>query len=205
MKKTMLTYKTLDRFEAEYIIGNYTEKEIEKIEFAAYVANMNVCNNLEWTEADIFSDFLRVLDIDKITVVKKKNDIMNDYMALVTSTETRGSRTLYHIGNRFTVETVKVDADLKSKNSLMNLWKKAGMIKKTLPSYICISTFYTDECGRCWGRYNVTEKRSDDGRRMVINFDYLREATPENERELVAECIRLMVEATGYQPEAVAM
>lgn len=130
---------------------------------------------------------------------------MTDYMALVTSTETQGTRTLYHIGSRFIVETVKVEADLKRKNSLMNLWKKAGVIKKTLPSYISISTYYTDECGVCFSRYNVTAKPRDDGRGMVINFDYLREATPENERELVAECIRLMVEATGYKPAAVAM
>lgn len=130
---------------------------------------------------------------------------MNDYMALVTSTETRGSRTLYHIGDRFIVDTVKVDADLKSEKSLMNMWKRAGWIKKALPSYISVQTYYTDECGQCWGYYNITEKPSDDGRRRVINFDYLREATPENERELVAECIRLMVEATGYKPAAVAM
>lgn len=76
MKKTMLTYKTLDRFEAEYITENYTEKELERVEFAAYVANMNRCSNPEWTEADIFTDFLRVLDIEKITVEKKEDETM---------------------------------------------------------------------------------------------------------------------------------
>ena len=73
MKKTMLTCKTLDRFEMEYNTTQYTPDEIEKIEFAAYVANMNTCNHPEWTESDIFKEFLRVLAIDKITVTKKES------------------------------------------------------------------------------------------------------------------------------------
>lgn len=66
MKKTMLTYKTLDRFEREYKTEHYTPEQIETIEHAAYVANMNQCNNPEWTEADIFADFIRVLGVHKI-------------------------------------------------------------------------------------------------------------------------------------------
>lgn len=73
MKKTMLTCKTLDRFEAEYNTTQYTPDEIEKVEFATYVANMNTCNHSEWTESDIFKEFLRVLAIDKITVTKKES------------------------------------------------------------------------------------------------------------------------------------
>lgn len=73
MKKTMLTSKTLERFEAEYNTNQYTPDEIEKVEFAAYVANMNTCNHPEWTESDIFIEFLRVLSIDKITVTKKES------------------------------------------------------------------------------------------------------------------------------------
>lgn len=72
MEKTMLTYRTLDRFEAEYQTEHYTDAEIEKIEHSAYVANMNQCNNPEWTTLDIFNDFLRVLAIHKINVAKKQ-------------------------------------------------------------------------------------------------------------------------------------
>lgn len=71
MEKTMLTCDTLYRFEAEYITENYTEQEIKTVEHAAYVANMNECAHPEWTEADIFNDFLRVLKICKIAVAKK--------------------------------------------------------------------------------------------------------------------------------------
>lgn len=83
MKKTMLTYKTLNRFEAEYITENYTEAEIEAVEYAAYVANMNTYTHPEWTEADIFNDFMRVLSIHKIittpkAIEEKENETMNE-------------------------------------------------------------------------------------------------------------------------------
>lgn len=71
MKHTMLTGKTLTRFEAEYITDGYTAEEVGKIEFAAYVANMNECAHPEWTESDIFADFIRVLAIDGITPTEK--------------------------------------------------------------------------------------------------------------------------------------
>ena len=66
MKKTMLTYETLDRFEREYKTEHYTPEQVKTIEHAAYVANMNRCSHPEWTEADIFADFIRVLGIHKI-------------------------------------------------------------------------------------------------------------------------------------------
>lgn len=66
MKKSMLTCETLDRFESEYKTEHYTPEQIGTIEHAAYVANMNKCNNPDWTEADIFADFIRVLGIHKI-------------------------------------------------------------------------------------------------------------------------------------------
>ena len=72
IKKTMLTYKNINCFEAEYITNQYTPCEIEAIELAAYTANMNECVHPEWKEDDIFNDFLRVLKIHKIAVVKKK-------------------------------------------------------------------------------------------------------------------------------------
>lgn len=70
MKKTMLTCETLDRFEKEYKTEQYTETQIETIERAAYVANMNRNAHPEWTKDDIFADFLRVLGIDHIETEK---------------------------------------------------------------------------------------------------------------------------------------
>lgn len=118
--------------------------------------------------------------------------ITRHYMQFVTSTEKMSdTRTRYHVGDRFTIDVTRCPADLSNPYSLMNIWKKHGFIAAVLPSYLVVDTYYTDVKGNCWGYYNVTHKKSEDGHRMVIDFNYLREATPENERELVARCIRL--------------
>lgn len=69
MKRTMLTSDTLDRFEKEYKTAHYTEQQVKAIELAAYVANMNRNAHPEWTQEDVFVDFLRVLRIDHIEVL----------------------------------------------------------------------------------------------------------------------------------------
>lgn len=61
MKKSMLTYDVLTRFEAEYKTASYTPEQLARIETAAYIANVN-------HTADTFADFLRILKIDKIEV-----------------------------------------------------------------------------------------------------------------------------------------
>lgn len=103
MKKTMLTCKTLERFETEYNTNQYTPDEIEKVEFAAYVANMNTCNHPEWTESDIFIEFLRVLSIDKITVTKKESPRaggrqMKAYNEIKKELEARKDRSAWNKG-----------------------------------------------------------------------------------------------------------
>lgn len=120
------------------------------------------------------------------------------YMQYVTEIEERagGRRRFYYVGDRFLVEVSICEHDPASPSDLMNVWKKHGYITAVLPSHLSVSTYYTDEAGNCWGRYNITEKTSEDGKRRVVNFDYLKEATPENERELVAECIRLYIKET---------
>jgi hypothetical protein len=100
MKKTMLTYKTLDRFETENITENYTAHELERVEFAAYVANMNCCTHPEWTETDIYTDFLRVLDVEKITVTPK-------------TAETEEETTV----NENIIETIKKEVKARTKRS----------------------------------------------------------------------------------------
>lgn len=114
MKKTMLTYKTLDRFESENITENYTAQELERVEFAAYVANMNACAHAEWTEADIYADFLRVLDIDKITVTPKtieeeqEEQTMTIYEKMTAELEAMKNRSAWEKGvNAYALELVE--------------------------------------------------------------------------------------------------
>lgn len=117
---------------------------------------------------------------------------INKYFRFVTKIEdVADTRTMYHIGDRFIIEVSRIFPDLKNPDSLMNIWKKWGYIPAVLPSYLVVRTYFTDISGNCWGWYNITEKTSEGGKRRVIDFDYLLEATPENEKRLVAECIRM--------------
>lgn len=120
------------------------------------------------------------------------------YMQYVTKIEdmAESRRRFYSVGDRFLVEVSTCVHDPESPSNLMNIWKKHGYISAVFASHLAVSTYYTDEAGNCWGMFNITHKTSEDGKRRVINFDYLKEATPENERELVAECLRLYIKAT---------
>ena len=118
---------------------------------------------------------------------------MMNYLKFVTKIEemAENKRYFYHVGDNFIIEVIKCDHDLTRKNDLMNLWKKAGFISKKLDTHIGIHTYFTDCNNNCYGWYNITEKRSEDGKRNVIDFDYLYEWNEENINKLVAECIRL--------------
>jgi hypothetical protein len=83
------------------------------------------------------------------------------------------------------------------KNALPVLWKKHGYIDRVLETYVCIHTYVTDTEGNCYGRYNPQTKLSEDGKRSVINFEWMFENTEENKQKLIDECIRIFESATG--------
>lgn len=83
------------------------------------------------------------------------------------------------------------------KNALPVLWKKHGFIDRVLETYICIHTEVTDTEGNSYRAYNPQTKLSEDGKRYVINFDWMFENTEENKQRLIDECIRLFESATG--------
>jgi hypothetical protein len=60
-----------------------------------------------------------------------------------------------------------------------------------------ISTYVTDTEGNCYGRYNPQSKISEDGKRTVLNFDWMFEATEENKEKLLNEVYKVFSAATG--------
>lgn len=92
-------------------------------------------------------------------------------------------------------ETVQVEIvrceDCSLKNSLPKLWKKNGFIDRVLETYWHMDVSVIDKDGNCWIKYNPQIKPSDDGKRYVINFSWMLEATKENKKKLIAEVERL--------------
>lgn len=82
-------------------------------------------------------------------------------------------------------------------SSLPNLWYKEGWTPKVLDTWLSVQTYIEDSEGGCRGDYNPTAKRSDDGKRSVINFDWMFENTEENKQKLIDECIRRFEAAKG--------
>ena len=83
------------------------------------------------------------------------------------------------------------------KNSLPYLWWKAGYTDKIMETYLSVRTYVHDSEYGCYGSYNPQSKHSEDGKRQVINFDWLLEDTEENEKKLIEECIKRFEAATG--------
>lgn len=84
-----------------------------------------------------------------------------------------------------------------SANSLMTLWVKHGWMPRFFDRTLSVHTYYRDEEGNCHGVYNPQRKTRVDefgNRHAEINFDWMLEATPENERRLLRECERLMLD-----------
>ena len=99
-------------------------------------------------------------------------------------------------GETFTIELSK-RTNCGGSHALPVLWHKNGMIDRVLETYWSIETYATDTEGNCYGRYNPQHKLSEDGKRAVINFNWMFETTEENKEKLLNEVFRLFSTATG--------
>lgn len=100
-------------------------------------------------------------------------------------------------GEKLIIELSKCEDWKESKNSLPKLWKQKGHIDRVLETYWSIETYVKDTEGNSYGIYNPQHKISEDNKRMVINFDWMFEATEENKEKLINEVYRLFSAATG--------
>ena len=135
MKKTMLTYKTLDRFEAENdVLGFYTNEQIEKIEYCAYVANMNRSAHPDWTDDDVYDDFLRVLEIEKIPVGYPPEEPTIKYPYL----------------HEITIDGLTFGAE-------QVVWRVEKLTHDTLAPYAIYRTDYKDDAEKTYRAYLMSE------------------------------------------------
>ena len=110
-----------------------------------------------------------------------------------------GSTWIKVIGKNAKQETMTIEIvhceNPGGKNSLPYLWYKNGWTDKVMETYISCNTYVYDSENGCYGGYNVTEKY--DGKRNVINFDWLLEDTEENRKKIIEACIELFESAIG--------
>lgn len=99
-------------------------------------------------------------------------------------------------GEKLVIELMKC-TNSGGNHSSPVLWKQHGFINRILETYWCIETYATDTEGMCYGRYNPQHKLSNDGKRAVINFDWMFEATEENKQKLIDEVFRMFSTTTG--------
>lgn len=101
---------------------------------------------------------------------------------------------------RLLVVLQTMEHDEGNRHDVANVWLRKGRVDRFMPTTLFVETYYTDDDGNQWGRFNPFIAG------WQINFSRLCEATPENERALVAECAAMYrdgvrsYEAEGYTP-----
>lgn len=89
-------------------------------------------------------------------------------------------------------ETIVVEVgmteDSGKDNGLHFFWYKRHLIDRILPTCWHITTYVTNSAGDCYGYYNPQSKK--DGNRMVVDFDWMFEAEPDNLYKLLSECAK---------------
>lgn len=99
-------------------------------------------------------------------------------------------------GEKLVIELSKC-FDNELKNSLPKLWNKKGYTNRVLKDYWCVNTYVKDTEGNSFGMYNPQHKLNETEKRMVINFDWMLEATEENKEKLINEVYKLFLLAKG--------
>lgn len=93
---------------------------------------------------------------------------------------------------RLRVELFRAEYD-RSRNSLMTMWVKRGMMPKFLGQVWCVQTFFTEGEGaerrEIGEAFNPQVKKKPLGG-LEINFAWMLEATPENKERLLGEIER---------------
>lgn len=98
-----------------------------------------------------------------------------------------GTRRMYEFINnkneKIFVEITEFAHNKKSKTGLMSLWVKHGYLKTFIEKTLNVTVYVKDEEGNCYGKYNpqVYDHKCE------INFEWMLEATPENEKKILKE------------------
>ncbi len=88
-------------------------------------------------------------------------------------------------GERLTVELAYCDGV-----SLPKRWHKAGCTKELITEWWGVDTYVYDKQGNCFKAYDPTIKKSEDGKRYEIDFDWHLKATASNFKKILEEIVK---------------
>jgi hypothetical protein len=131
--------------------------------------------------------------------VREKVDHMKKEYTIEKAAETRWFYNFTEPNAKGETLTIELSHCTNSGGShaLPVLWNKKGYIDRVLETYWSIETYVKDTEGNCYGRYNPQSKLSEDGKRTVINFDWIFEATEENKEKLLDEVVKIFYSQKG--------
>jgi hypothetical protein len=92
------------------------------------------------------------------------------------------------LGERLVIE-VNCCYNVKSQHALPVLWYKNGWTDHLILNYIDVRPYVYNEDGECYDRYSFT-KTSEDGKRRVIDFDWVLDANEANLAKLLTELLK---------------
>lgn len=114
------------------------------------------------------------------------------------------SRTLYKsLDGKMEVEISETVHDKACSYDLMHRWIKTGYVSEWHDTSLTVQTYYSEDGKSCYGYYNPTARLSEDGKRLVIDFDWVLDATPENVSRILRECERMRREDIRIKPATV--
>lgn len=135
-----------------------------------------------------------MIDMNKLDLIAKNMGFRvrrsSKYNTFYYYEDAKGESKTNAKGESLIVEITHCSDDCKSKHSLPIIWQKMDYTKELIPEWWDVTIYSSDKNGNCYGRYNPTHKRSDDGKRFAINFDWHLLATEENVQLLLTEILR---------------
>ena len=103
------------------------------------------------------------------------------------------------LDGKMTVEISVTTHDKTYDHDLMRLWIKHGYMSEWLDATLTVRVFF-DDGKDCHGWYNPCERLDESGTRMVIDFDWILEATQKNVERIMRECERMRREEIRIKP-----
>lgn len=92
-------------------------------------------------------------------------------------------------------ETILISVSYCTGGEIQKTWHRKGWTAELLENWWGLDTYVYDSDGNCYRAYDPTIRKSDDGKRLVVNFTWTLPATEENFEKLLSAVKKRFFEA----------